>query len=138
VASVAAEVSRQAGFRPRIVQEATETSTAIALVAAGLGLCVMPDSSALPMSASITTRPLDPAVTIGLATAWRAGDDSPLVAAFVDLVREAANGLRSPERDGLRSPAPDSPGAPDSPDAPNSPESPDASHAPTTQPPEDS
>src|SRR5699024_5312637 len=31
VASVISEMSRQAGFRPRIVQEATETSTLIAL-----------------------------------------------------------------------------------------------------------
>lgn len=96
VASVAAEISRRAGFRPRIVQEATETSTLIALVAAGLGLCILPASSALPLSTSITIRPLTPAVTIGLATAWRADDSSPLVAAFVGLVRDAADSLRTP------------------------------------------
>lgn len=97
VASVAAEVARLAGFRPRIVQEATETSTLIALVAAGLGLCILPASSALPLSTSITVRPLHPAVTIGLATAWRANDESPLVTAFVDLVRDAAAALGAAE-----------------------------------------
>src|SRR5699024_6031717 len=98
VASVAAEISRQAGFRPRIVQEATETSTLIALVAAGLGLCVLPASSALPLSTATAIRPLDPAVTIGLATGWRADDASPLVAAFIDLVRDAAAALRPEAR----------------------------------------
>ena len=148
VASAVAEISRRAGFRPRIVQEATETSTAIALVAAGLGLCVMPDSSALPMSASITVRPLTPTVTIGLATAWRAGDGSPLVAAFVDLVREAADALRTSAADSAPD-APDAPRllapepahAPDSPDpahAPDSLDAPDSAHAPAPQLPEDS
>lgn len=105
VASVAAEVARTAGFRPRIVQEATETSTLIALVAAGLGLCVLPASSALPLSTSITVRPLEPAVTIGLATAWRANDESPLVAAFVTLVRDAAASLRDAEESSAMRPS---------------------------------
>lgn len=90
VASVAAEVTRQAGFRPHIVQEATETSTLIALVAAGLGLCILPDSSSLPMNAAIAIRRLAPTVGIGLATAWRADTTSPLVESFTHLARRAA------------------------------------------------
>ena len=93
VASVMTELSRQAGFRPRIVQEATETSTLIALISAGLGIGFLPGSSSLPLHGSIAIRPLAEATTVGLSTAWKAGDDSPLTASFIRLVRQAAGRL---------------------------------------------
>src|SRR5699024_8724186 len=57
VSSVVSELTRQAGFRPRIVQEATETSTLIALVGAGLGVAFVPGSQSLPLNSSIVIRP---------------------------------------------------------------------------------
>lgn len=93
VSSVVSELTRQAGFRPRIVQEATETSTLIALVGAGLGLAFVPGSQSLPLNSSIVIRPLADSVTVGLSTACRTGNDSPLLESFLALVREAANDL---------------------------------------------
>src|SRR5699024_4126200 len=58
VSSVVSELTRQAGFRPHIVQEATETSTLIALVGAGLGVAFVPGSQSLPLNSSIVIRPL--------------------------------------------------------------------------------
>ena len=99
VSSVVSELTRQAGFRPRIVQEATETSTLIALVGAGLGVAFVPGSQSLPLNSSIVIRPLSDNVTVGLSTAWRTGNDSPLLASFLTLAREAADDLE--HRDNL-------------------------------------
>lgn len=93
VSSVVSELTRQAGFRPHIVQEATETSTLIALVGAGLGVAFVPGSQSLPLNSSIVIRRLADTVTVGLSTAWRAGNDSPLLASFLTLAREAAADL---------------------------------------------
>lgn len=93
VSSVVAELSRQAGFRLRIVQEATETSTLIALVSAGLGVAFVPGSASLPLHSSIALRPLSEDVTLGLGTAWKTGTTSPLLQSFLRLAREASETL---------------------------------------------
>lgn len=94
VASVVTELSRQAGFRPRIVQEATETSTLIALVGAGLGIAYVPGSASLPLHASIATRPLAEEITVGLGVAWKTENTSPLLTSFIRLARQAAENLQ--------------------------------------------
>lgn len=95
VYSVVAELARRAGFRPRIVQEATETSTLIALVGAGLGIGFLPGSQSLPLNSSIAIRPLAGDISVGMATAWKAGNDSPLLASFIPLIRETAEHLET-------------------------------------------
>lgn len=100
VASIVWEMCRQSGFRPRIVQEATETSTLIALVSAGLGVALVPGSDALPLQGAIAMRHLSEEVTIGLGTAWRTTTQSstttptPLLSSFTDLARRAALNLK--------------------------------------------
>lgn len=100
VASIVWEMCRQSGFRPRIVQEATETSTLIALVSAGLGVALVPGSDALPLQGAIAMRHLSEEVTIGLGTAWRTATQSstttptPLLSSFTDLARRAALNLK--------------------------------------------
>lgn len=95
VFSVISEMARQAGFRPRIVQEATETSTLIALVSAGLGVSFVPGSQSFPLNSSIAVRPLAEEVTVGLGTAWKTGNDSPLLSSFIELAREATRNLEN-------------------------------------------
>jgi len=95
VFSVVSELARQAGFRPRIVQEATETSTLIALVGAGLGVAFLPGSQSLPLNTSIVIRPLAGDVSLGMAAAWKHGNDSPLLSSFIELVRESAENLEA-------------------------------------------
>ncbi|MCU4296173.1 LysR family transcriptional regulator [Brevibacterium permense] len=100
VASVVWEMCRQSSFRPRIVQEATETSTLIALVSAGLGIALVPGSDALPLHGAIAIRQLSEHVAIGLGTSWRNPTQAllsapkPLLSSFADLVRRAALNLK--------------------------------------------
>lgn len=100
VSSVVWELCRQVGFRPRIVQEASETSTLIALVGAGLGVAVIPSSTFLPLNDSVTLRPLADDITLGLGIAWRAATSlagpapSPLQISFARLARHATANLR--------------------------------------------
>lgn len=93
VSSVITELARQAGFRLRIVQEATETSTLIALIGAGLGIGVVPGSHSLPLNSSIVIRPLEEQVSVGMSTAWKTDNDSPLLSSFIELARETAQTL---------------------------------------------
>lgn len=99
VASAVWELCRQAGFRPHIVQEATETSTLIAMAGAGLGVALAPASAALPLHDTIAVRTLTEQVTIGLGVAWRtstlgtAATPPLLLSPFAQLARQAAENL---------------------------------------------
>jgi DNA-binding transcriptional LysR family regulator len=79
------EACRREGFTPRVVQEAAETSTLLSLVAAGMGIALVPmDSPAFAFQGIVFRRVRD-APSVDLAVAWRAGEDSPLVARFLGL-----------------------------------------------------
>ena len=66
-----------AGFVPRIRQEVSETSTLVTLVAAGLGIAVVPAPTADLDVAGVTYRPLEPA-TLGVdLVAAHLGDAAP-------------------------------------------------------------
>lgn len=68
-----------AGFRPRHAHEATETSTVLALVAAGLGVAVLPDSIRSAPREGVVYRDIEDAPSVRLVLAWRADDASPLL-----------------------------------------------------------
>lgn len=70
---------RTAGFTPRREHEAPGTSVLLALVAAGLGVAVVPESvRALPLD-GVVFRDVAYAGTVDLALAWRREQPSPLV-----------------------------------------------------------
>ncbi len=71
------------GSSPRVVQYAPEMTTIIGLVAAGIGLSPVPASVAGLGLEGVTYRPLTGAPATELLAVTRAGDDSPLVAAFI-------------------------------------------------------
>lgn len=80
---------RRAGFSPRIEQEATHMQTIVSLVAAGMGVALVPASLQDLRRTGVRYRALaekSPAVETGLA--WRGDNDSPALAAFVQLARE--------------------------------------------------
>jgi len=90
-------LARDAGFTPRIVQEAHEAMTLIGLVATGLGVTVLPASFSRMRIDGVVSRTLGDA---GASTAvWlvrRRGGDSPLVRRFVELLqREAQQGRKA-------------------------------------------
>ena len=82
---------RAAGFAPRVGQTAGEASTIIGLVAAGSGISLLPSSFDRIRMDGVCYRPLlDPEATTMLLLAQRAGEQSPLIDAFVALVTDAA------------------------------------------------
>jgi DNA-binding transcriptional LysR family regulator len=83
VGSVAA-----AGAPPQVVQYAPEMLTIIGLVAAGIGLSLVPASVARLALEGVTYRPVAGAPGAELMAITRAGDASPLVSAFVAQARD--------------------------------------------------
>jgi LysR family transcriptional regulator, benzoate and cis,cis-muconate-responsive activator of ben and cat genes len=82
---------REAGFGPRVAQEAPTQGAVVSLVSAGLGVALVRASAAGMGLAGVVYRPLArPTLTVELAAAWRQADASPLVAAFVQTAREVA------------------------------------------------
>jgi DNA-binding transcriptional LysR family regulator len=100
-----AEAIDRLGGEERVVQEAAEMQTVVGLVAAGVGVSLVPESVRALARAGVTYRPLDGyAPKVRLAVAWRVADDSPVLAAFLEMARAAApaageRGWRGPARD---------------------------------------
>jgi DNA-binding transcriptional LysR family regulator len=92
------------GGEERIVQEVTETQTVVGLVAAGVGVSLVPESMRALERAGVTYRPLDgEAPKVRLTMAWRAADDSAVLNRFLEMARAAApaegeRGRRGPAR----------------------------------------
>jgi DNA-binding transcriptional LysR family regulator len=84
------QLCRQAGFEPRIVQEAAVMPTLLAYVAAGIGVTIAPASLAGLALEGVAFRPLaEPGFDTQMAIVWRPEDGSPVLAAFVAAVRAA-------------------------------------------------
>ena len=80
----------RAGFTPRVEQEAVQMPTIVSLVAAGMGVALVPDSLRHMRRTGVVYRPLSdriPPVEMGLA--WREGDPTAALAAFVAHARDA-------------------------------------------------
>jgi DNA-binding transcriptional LysR family regulator len=72
------------GFSPNIIQETGEMYTAIALVKAGVGIAILPQSVVLAQSKNIVMKLLPKSSGCSeIALATRAGENSPLVHSFV-------------------------------------------------------
>lgn len=82
----------RAGFRPVVVQVTAEMHTAISLVAAGIGVTLVPASVQNVHRPGVVYRPLtDPEPMTELTVACRRNDDSPTLRAFLAIVREVAS-----------------------------------------------
>jgi DNA-binding transcriptional LysR family regulator len=82
------DACRQAGFAPRIHQEVAETSSLVALVAAGLGAALAPSSVRHLRIPGVTHRPLlGPEITVALALAYKRGPVPPVVRGYLETVR---------------------------------------------------
>jgi DNA-binding transcriptional LysR family regulator len=80
---------REAGFVPRIAMEAGEAATIIGLVAAGIGVSVLPSPFQAMQMEGVTYRPLaDAGAVTSLQLAQRRGDEGALVSAFVRVALE--------------------------------------------------
>lgn len=78
---------RDAGFAPRIVQEAREASTIIGLVAAGLGVSILPESCSHINVEGVSYVPLaEPNAMSEIHVVYREDERSPLVPRFIQLI----------------------------------------------------
>lgn len=81
---------QNAGFTPRMGQQAPQIAATVPLVAAGLGVSVVPQSLAQIHAGGVTFHPIEePAPTASLAIAVLRGRHVPLVGRFVAALREA-------------------------------------------------
>ena len=87
---------RQAGFEPRIVQTAREATTQIGLVAAGLGVAVLPAPLESVRIARVRYLALaEPEAQFRLALAVREGEPSRLLAGFLEVLERLRAGQAS-------------------------------------------
>jgi len=85
------QLAVKAGFQPRIVQHAQQLNGLLALVAAGLGLALVPASMRSVRLTGVCYVPLeDPEAYLLLAAACRADDRSPALQQFLAIVAETA------------------------------------------------
>ncbi len=82
---------RSAGLTPRIGQEAIQMQTIIGLVSAGMGIALVPQSVSNLQRPGVEYRKLkDAGAPIDVGLAWRRDSDSPVLAAFVELMRKTS------------------------------------------------
>ena len=75
------------GFHPHIVQEVSEITTALALVGAGLGLSIIPESSWSRRFGGLRIHALpEPAASWTVGAVWRRRDGNPALRRFLDLL----------------------------------------------------
>jgi len=80
-------LARDAGFSPHFAQEAGEAMTIIGLVAAGLGVSVLPASYQRMRIDGVVYRPLlDPEAVSAVWLVQRKDQKSPMAKAFVELL----------------------------------------------------
>lgn len=88
------DACQQAGFVPHRPHQVSETSTAVALVAASLGVALVPESAGALTLDGVVFRELDSQQRVDLALAWPAGTRRPVVARLLEALH--AEGLAPP------------------------------------------
>lgn len=83
------DLCRQEGYVPTVSQEAGDAVTGVALVASGFGLALVPESATSLRLPGVVYRPLKnaPHAVVDLSCIYRDDDVSPILAAFLEIVR---------------------------------------------------
>lgn len=97
--SVVTALCAEAGFVPLVRHEVEETSTLVTLVAAGLGVAVVPEPTAALGVTGVRYRPLagNRPVTVDLLAAHAARAHSPLVERVLEVLRGVARTQQRPD-----------------------------------------
>jgi LysR family hca operon transcriptional activator len=95
-----ASLYRQAHIRMHAVSSADNVLGHLRLVQEGLGFALLPDSMGALLPPGVVMKPLecDPVPTVSIVVAWKSGNTSPLVRAFVDLVRKCCGNSKDVRR----------------------------------------
>jgi DNA-binding transcriptional LysR family regulator len=91
VATTVTQACLAAGFLPRRTHEVSEISIILTLVAAGLGVALLPESVLALRVDGVRYVPVADDVAVDLALAWRRGDPSPALTRLVEALE--ANGF---------------------------------------------
>lgn len=84
------ELCAEAGFRPNMVQEARDAATIVGLVAAGVGIALVPsDTACIQLQGVVYQRLLDKGATSALFIAWHAENDSAYVQRMIETLKRA-------------------------------------------------
>lgn len=84
-------ICAQAGFFPRVVQEARTAQTIVCLIAGGMGVSIVPASLQSFQKAGVVYRPLKPPVPLtDLAVMWHPANESPALRSFLEIIRQVA------------------------------------------------
>lgn len=80
---------QQAGFSPKVVQEAMQMQTIVSLVAGNIGIAIVPISLQNMQRTGVIYKPLaEPAPCAEVAVAWRSNDTSASVQQFLTIVQQ--------------------------------------------------
>lgn len=77
-----------AGFYPLIAHQVSEPQTALALVSAGIGIALLPDSCALIQWPGVKFVPLIESIPADLYALWQIDNISPITAAFLSALSD--------------------------------------------------
>ena len=82
---------QQAEFSPNVVQEAIQMQTIVSLVAADIGIAIVPVSLQNLQRTGVVYKPLiEPTPQAAIALTWRTQDPSPTVQRFLEIVKQVA------------------------------------------------
>lgn len=88
-ADIVIDACRQAGFEPRIVQQAIESAAVVSFVAAGIGIAVVPEGLRVLVRPEVAYRMvMPPAPTTRLALVRRPGEVAPAARGFLEILDE--------------------------------------------------
>jgi DNA-binding transcriptional LysR family regulator len=77
------------GFHPRIVQEVLETATALAMVRAGMGYSILPESIGSHSGAGVQIHRIHDLKSVWTVSAvWHKGDSNPMIAVFLKMLKK--------------------------------------------------
>lgn len=85
--TIVSSAYQQAGFEAVVHQEVDATSVMVSLVAAGLGMALVPNSVSHVRVDGAVIRPLSsPIIPMNLVAAWRVGNDLPAISRFLEIL----------------------------------------------------
>lgn len=89
------QIFKSDGLYPTVSQEVGDAATGVALVAGGLGVCLVPESTTNLRIPGVVYRPIarTPKVTVDLSCIYRRNEQSPTLRALLEIVR----GIRKKE-----------------------------------------
>ncbi|CAN5360822.1 LysR substrate-binding domain-containing protein [soil metagenome] len=90
----------QAGYRPKVLQEAELERALLQVVAGGLGIALLPEPVAKTPHPDVVFLPIRPALVTPFWIAWREEDQSEALKSYIDVVSKFDRRRRSPAERG--------------------------------------